>query len=345
MPFIAVKNEDSTEYTNEVPIEDLIIDSITLEDYIKFHEIEYELIDGVYWNSGVNKKMAEVVQSLFKKRLEYAKSNIALANTLKLMLNSAYGKTIMKKTNTKKSIIKSEVKVFNKSSRIWETTSKTNFNDYIYNNFNTIKAYRKLNESSFEVEQLCADISYNRGHIGCAILSMSKRIMNEVFDIANNNKLPIYYTDTDSIHCNLDDVQMLENKYKDKYNKELNGKNLEQFHVDFKLKGAVTEIYATTSIFLGKKSYIDELISTDKDGNKIVGHHIRLKGITKEGLLDASKKYENGYMELYKDLAMGTKVTIILNPFNVETNKSKVLFEFANGHVSTKKEFTREVSF
>lgn len=56
MPFIAVKNEDSTEYTNEVPIEDLIIDSITLEDYIKFHEIEYELIDGVYWNSGVNKK-------------------------------------------------------------------------------------------------------------------------------------------------------------------------------------------------------------------------------------------------------------------------------------------------
>jgi hypothetical protein len=60
-----------------------------------------------------------------------------------------------------------------------------------------------------EVEKICADNSFNRGHIGCAILSISKRIMNEVFDVANDNNYPIYYTDTDSLHCNLEDVPKL----------------------------------------------------------------------------------------------------------------------------------------
>ena len=77
-------------------------------------------------------------------------------------------------------------------------------------------------------------------------------IMNEVFNVANDIDCPIYYTDTDSLHCKFDDVIKIENKYRDVYDKELNGKNLEQFHTDFDLDGACSEIYATKSIFLGK---------------------------------------------------------------------------------------------
>jgi hypothetical protein len=165
---------------------------------------------------------------------------------------------------------------------------------------------------------------------------MSKRIMNEVFNVANDNELPIYYTDTDSLHCNLEDVPRLESAYQVKYNKELNGKNLD---------GAVSEIYATKSIFLGKKSYIDVLESKDKDGNTITGYHTRLKGITLDGLENASKDYANGYFGLYEDLAKGTKKKIILNPFNEEENKQKVLFEFKVGKVKTRKKFIREVKF
>ena len=113
-----------------------------------------------------------------------------------------------------------------------------------------------MNKTCMEVEKICSDDSFNRGHIGCAILSMSKRIMNEVFNVANDNNYPIYYTDTDSLHLDLENVKKLEEKYKEVYNKELNGKNLEQFHTDFNLEGAKSEIYATKSIFLGKKSYI-----------------------------------------------------------------------------------------
>ena len=345
MPFIAHKSDTSIKYSNEPPPKPIIIDSITLQDYIKFHEIEYEILDGVYWNEGGNKKMGEVIQRLFEARLKYKKSNIALANTIKLMLNSAYGKTIMKKTMSETKIIKTSKKRYNKKTKQWEDVKKTPFQTYVYNNFNTIKRYRQLNANNWEIERICSDNSYNRGHIGCAILSISKRIMNEVFDIANTNDLPIYYTDTDSIHCNLEDVPVLEEKYKEVYNKELNGKNLEQFHTDFNLDGAVEEIYAIKSIFLGKKSYIDVLESKDKDGNIITGTHIRLKGITEEGLKHSSKEYKDGYFGLYSDLSKGTKKKIILNPFNPDENKHKVLFEFKDGKVRTRKEFTREVSF
>ena len=288
--------------------------------------------------------MGEVVQTLFDARLKYKKTNVALANVIKLMLNSSYGKTIMKKTNTETKIVKTTNKTYNKKTKKWVVHKKTDFENYVYNNFNTIKRYRKLNKDNYEVEKICSDNSYNRGHIGCAILSMSKRIMNEVFDVANDNKYPIYYTDTDSLHCNLEDVPKLEAKYQERFNKELNGKNLEQFHTDFDLNGACGEIYATKSIFLGKKSYYDKLESVDKDGNTITGQHIRLKGITEAGLEHTSKKY-NGYENLYTELSKGEKIKIILNPFDESKNKNKVLFEFKEGKVSTKKEFTREVKF
>ena len=347
MPFIANKTKTSIEYTNEPPPKEIVIDSITLEDYIKFHHIEYEILDGVYWNNGGNNKMGEVVQSLFEARLKYKVSNTVLANVIKLMLNSSYGKTIMKKTQTETKIIKTNYKTYNEKTESWNTIEKTPFKDYIYNNFHTIKSWRKINNNCYEVERVCADNSSNRGHIGCAILSMSKRIMNEVFDVANDNELPIYYTDTDSIHMNYNDVPKLEKEYKIRYNKELNGKYLEQFHTDFNLDGAGKDypIYATKSIFLGKKSYLDVLESKDKDGNTINGFHIRLKGITEEGLLQVSKKYKDSYLGLYTDLAKGIEKDIILNPFNEEENKQKVLFEFKDGTVSTRKEFIRKVKF
>lgn len=328
MPFIAYKTDTGTNYMNEPPPEPVIIDKITLEDYINFHHIEYEILDGVYWNEGGNKKMGELIQGLFKERLKHKKNNPALANTLKLMLNSAYGKTIMKKSKSETKIIKN-----------------AKFEDYIYNNFHTIKKYRKINDYCYELERTKYDDSYNTGQVGAFILSYSKRIMNEVFNTANDCNYPIYYTDTDSIHLNYDDVKPLEDKYRKIYSKELNGKNLEQFHIDFDLEGAAGEIYATKSIFLGKKSYIDYLESNDAKGNKIQGLHYRLKGITREGLEHTAKQYKGGHFELYEDLAKGTEKEMILNPFDEQKNKSKVLFEFKNGQVSTKKEFIRKVKF
>jgi hypothetical protein len=319
--------------------------NVNVKFFIGGSPLEYEISEGVYWNEGGNKKMGEVVKTLFEARLKYKKTNTALANTIKLMLNSSYGKTIMKTTKTETKIVKTTKKSYNKETKKWIVKQETDFERYIFNNFNTIKYYRKLNDNSYEVERTKSDNSYNRGHIGCAILSTSKRIMNEVFDIANTKKYPIYYTDTDSLHCNCEDVPKLEEEYKKIYNKELNGKQLEQFHTDFNLDGAESEIYATKSIFLGKKSYIDCLESKDQKGNTIKGFHIRLKGITKEGLNHEAKKYNNSYLGLYEDLAKGKEIVITLNPYDIDNQKQKVLFEYKKGNVSFKDNFTRKVKF
>mgnify|MGYP003111349512 FL=1 len=148
-----------------------------------------------------------------------------------------------------------------------------------------------------------------------------------------------------------------------KYQKNLVGKQLEQFHTDFKIQNPnkthddEAEIYATESIFLGKKSYMDKLITKDKKGNDMFGYHIRLKGITEEGLLHAAKKHNdnkafknikdqmNGYWKLYNHLAEGNEVSFVLNPEDKDNNAKKVLFDFKDGRVCTKKEFTRTVDF
>lgn len=183
------------------------------------------------------------------------------------------------------------------------------------------------------------DNSYNRATVGCMILSMSKRIMNEVFDTANSSEIPIYYQDTDSMHLPYDEVPNLAEKYKEQYNKQLIGKQLCQFHIDFDLRGAASEVYATKSIFLGKKSYIDVLESTNSNNEKIQGYHYRLKGITKEGLQHEADKYEDKYLGLFTDLSNGKKIDFVLNP------PGKVLFEFNDDSITTKNEFIRSVKF
>lgn len=354
MPFIAVKTENgSTQYINEPPGKDLVIDLYTLQDYIKFHDIEYTIKDGVYWNEGYNKKMGKVISDLFQQRL-LKKKNVdgtpsAIGEIIKLMLNSAYGKTILSKSNTKKVIVKEKAYKKNKKTGEFVIANEHNFENYVYNNHNTIKTYRRINKIAFEVEYKCIDDSFNRAHIGCAILSMSKRMMGEVFDVANTLDKPIYYTDTDSLHCNNADIPAIAKKFEELYGKQLVGKQLGQFHVDFKLKGAKegADIFAIKSIFLGKKSYHDLLESVDKNGKTIYGTHNRMKGITKEGLEHtAATKYGGDYTKMYEFLTGEDKsITFLLNPYNVTTGKKKVLMDLKHGQVKTKDEFQRTVKF
>lgn len=339
LPFIAVKTDAGTQYTNKPPKHPIIIDKLTLEDYIKFHEIEYTIIDGIYIPKQPTHPSKKVVKStihdLFTERLQVKSTNVPLANTIKLILNSIYGKTILKKSKSKTSIIKRVIKY--KENDEW--LERDNFIEYVTKNYSSIKHIKHLNSTQMKVTSEIPDNSYNRATVGCMILSMSKRIMNEVFDTANSSEIPIYYQDTDSMHLPYDEVPNLAEKYKEQYNKQLIGKQLCQFHIDFDLRGAASEVYATKSIFLGKKSYIDVLESTNSNNEKIQGYHYRLKGITKEGLQHEADKYEDKYLGLFTDLSNGKKIDFVLNP------PGKVLFEFNDDSITTKNEFIRSVKF
>ncbi len=327
IPFINYKDpiDKTNTLTNEVVGDNMIqvVDKITLEDYIKFHEIEYEIIDGVVWNNTkTNKVMGELITKLFTKRLEFKKlNNDAMQNTIKLMLNSAYGKTITKKSKTEKKFHNNDDK-----------------DEYIINNYNNIHALVPVSSYQYLIEKDKYDGSYNLAHVGILILSYSKRIMNEVMALASDNEIVIYYQDTDSMHMNRNQVEKLEKLYLEKYGKILNGSNTEQFHTDFKLKGAKSEIYSILSIFLGKKCYLDKLESTDKDGNIIQGYHIRMKGITEEGLEHSLITYDS-YERLYELLAKDLEVKICLNPGD------KKLFQYTQNGCQFRELFYRNVNF
>eukprot|EP00972_Heterocapsa_arctica_P016210 2390427-Heterocapsa_arctica.AAC.1 len=74
------------------------------------------------------------------------------------------------------------------------------------------------------------------------------------------------------------------------------------------MKGASGEIYATESYFLGKKTYIDVLESTDKDGNLIKEEHIRMRGIPNACIKYKADDDKVSVMDTYQQLYDGESI-------------------------------------
>ena len=334
-PFIAYKTKESIQYINEIPETGLIVtvDRFTLEDYVKFHKIKYNIIDGVYWDEGFNKKFI-VIKDVFDERLKQKALKTSEGDIkqelYKLILNSAYGKTLLKSSCEKDVIVKKE-----------------NFNKYVYNNFNTIKHAKRLSDNQYIITQYSTDDSYNRAHCGIAILSMSKRIMNEVMGTANDNNINIYYQDTDSMHMDDDKIPELALKYNEIYEKELIGKEFGQFHSDFSHKNKkCVDVVAIKSIFLGKKAYIDYLEGTLPDGKKEYCIHARMKGINEISLYNKANEIQGGTIsdkvfKIYEDLSEDKQLEFILNP----DEKPSFIFTSQGVRKREPNKFKRNVSF
>ncbi|CEG44380.1 dna partial [Plasmopara halstedii] len=95
---------------------------------------------------------------------------------------------------------------------------------------------------------------FSPAHLGVQVLDSSKHIMNTVMCLAEDIVAKTWYQDTDSMHIDYDAVSRLEDAFRQKYNKELIGKQMGQFHVDFDLKRSEGNIYAKESIFLDVKA-------------------------------------------------------------------------------------------
>jgi hypothetical protein len=161
--------------------------------------------------------------------------------------------------------------------------------------------------------------------------------MNEVMGLASDHQIDIFYQDTDSCHILDRDISKLVNLFKEKYNKELIGKNMGQFHSDFSL-GSCKNVVAIRSYFLGKKCYMDVLQGEDKNGQIQNGFHIRMKGISESAFDDIAK----GDPEtIFKKLCNGETIR-----FNL-TNSNSVKFKFTCNGVKKLMEgsFVRDVKF
>jgi len=324
-PLMSYMNDGVRNFTNDMIGKTMRVDRYTLEDLIQFQSITFDVVRGYYFNEGFNTKIKDTILFCFEERLKLKKEGNPAQEIYKLLMNSGYGKTIMKPVD-------SQVKFFD-DKKVYETYHRRHYNwitSHIYFG-NKVRAelVKPLNEH------------FNRAHIGTCILSMSKRIMNEVMCLADDQKIDIYYQDTDSMHLQDKDISVLSSKFKEIYGRDLIGKKFGQFHSDFDIKGA-SDVFSRRAIFLGKKAYIDELVGKDKEGNEVVDYHIRLKGIPNSVILHHAEThgFKNPF-ELYETLSRGDTVA-----FDLTNDGTKANFKFNKNYtVNTLSIFTRAVKY
>ena len=313
-------------FTNDLEGHIIFLDKTGLEDCEKFMKIEYEFIKGYYYDEGHNNKIKNTMRHLFNQRLKYKKEKNPIQMVFKELMNSSYGKSFMKPIDSDKEYI-----------------SVDKVNDYINLHYNNIKTMTLCeNKKLFKVEKIKSiDTHFNNVHCGVEILSMSKRIMNEVMTLAEDLEMKMYITDTDSIHIDSDNVKPLGDEFKKRYNRDLIGNDMGQFHTDFDMDGACDEIHAIDSVFLGKKCYCDRLMSKDKEGNDIYDYHVRMKGIPNDCIMHkANEDFGGDVIKLYNYLYDNPEGL----DFNLLAVKPK--FEFSKEMtIKNKTKFNRRVKF
>ena len=113
------------------------------------------------------------------------------------------------------------------------------------------------------------------------------------------------------------------------------------FHVGFDLYGATSEIYAVENLFLGKKTYIDILEPTDKDGTTINSEHIRMKGIPTPCIKYYAEQHKITVLDIYKKLYNNEVVK-----FDLTTDGHKFVCRNNKDHtISNVTDFTRRCQY
>lgn len=328
IPMISYKDEDGVRSWSNNIYDYIEIDRMTYEDLLTYHHVKIlDIKRGVGWlkSNGYNNKLNALITKMFDQRLEAQKNrNTALSTCLKLFINSCYGRLLLSDTEYKIKYVK----------------GKEKFESYVCNNYNAIKSIKNIDhhnekEDRFRIKYSKGIIgNWNYAHLGMSILSMSKKIVNEVLGVANDNNIDIYYTDCDSIHMLQKDVKTLGDRFREKYGRELIGKYMGQFHTDFdsqKIKGPV---WSKKFIGLGKKAYLD--ILTNEKGEE--DYHIRFKGAHSSNIINHCKATNMSVEDFYMKLYNGTTLTLDLCD-------GKVRFEFADTQIKTKKTMIKKFDF
>ena len=340
-PLLSFKNEEGVrDWTNDMVGKTMIMNKYSLEDAIEFQDIEFTLLSGYYFNEGRQYNIQKTIKYLFKQRREFKDIESPIQIIFKDIMNSGYGKSIMKEIET-------ENRFFN---------SFEDLNNFLSKNYNYVDEWNNYGDGKYKVKKLKTfNQHFNLAHVGSEILSMSKRIMNRVMCLAEDMGLKVLYTDTDSIHIKNKDIPKLEKAFQEKYGEKLIGDNLGQFHTDFDLKVKVGEdkygdvkkncnnIVSVMSIFLGKKVYLDCLVGEHPiTGEKVNGFHIRMKGVCEGAVYYYANENDmkNDVTKIYEKLFNGDTIKFDL------VKGGSLHFKYdKNYDVITDPIFTREVKF
>lgn len=327
----------TTIYNEETKQEEriqMVVDRFTLEDFMNFQgvtEKDFRIINGIYFNEGRTPDILDSINHLYNARKDYKAKKSPLQLPCKLLMNSGYGKLIKKAIENKMMYCKGETELIN----------------FIIQSPETVDYYTQIAGSEYlEVcvrEDTASHVSLP--HLGAEILSMSKRIMNEVMCTAHDLGIEIFYQDTDSMHIRNKDVDVLYKAYEQKYDRKLEGKDMGNFHCDFdslktKFQGkdiTVDADGAVETLINAKKQYYDCVRYTLPDGSFVFKDVYRLKGIPEVSIEHHCKDEDLTVCGLYQELQAGEEHTFDLTV--------KASFEFTRQRtVQTRAKFTRTIN-
>jgi hypothetical protein len=340
-------------FSNDIVGRTITVDKITWEDAQNFQQICGEILCGVYWDSGGNNGIGRMIRYLYDERkMLKALGNDAGQQVVKLLMNSAYGRTIMNPIETKMKFISGAEKITAYANR--HAVSITTISN-VRDDFAIVERQQSLYTH------------FAQPQIGAFILSMSKRIMNEVMVLAETLRAPIHYIDTDSMHIEKQHIRRLGLAFFEKYNRPLiaapekahypeictlevyehPSEELGLFHGDFARIGGYEKPYSIKSVYCGKKMYMDVLVyeKPDEQGflgaDNLIKNHVRMKGIPTEALTQYVADHSDTIQDMhafYLSILHGGRYCIDLltakRPFFVFTKSMET---------SSRKEFRREI--
>ena len=315
MPLFSFMEKGSRIWNNDMDGKCIYIGKIGLEDLVKYHGVEYEIIQGIYWDEG---RTTVDIDVLYQKRLKYKRDDDVKELVYKLVLNSIYGFTLMKEH-------REGIEIKN---------NKADMEKYVSKNYNWIISAENIKGGNKwlikETKETSSHENYN--HIGVEVLDMSKRIMNEVVCELENDGFEVTYGDTDSCFMTNKAVEHLK-----KTKSYLFGEELGQFKCDFG-----NGINIIKGYLLGKKAYYVKFNKADKKGKT---EKYRMKGVPSSTIEFYSKQNNISIEEIYKKLFNNEKITFDLcEKINNISTKFKVE-KCSNRQLEIKKQFTRTLSF
>ena len=257
-------------WVNDLENEEIYIDRISLEELMEHHNIEFEVKTGVMFDEGYNDKIGKVIKKLYELRNKYKKEKNPVQLLYKLMLNTAYGKTIQRPID---------------SRILWSKNTLTNEKNLIRRFGESIQYISTSKYSDiFKVKLRIGILNHwIMPQCGSLVLSQSKRIMNNFLVEFGEHS---YYTDTDSIFITETGYNLLKKKYPD-----VLGNDLGQLKEENHLNGDRVRI--VKAMFLAPKTYwVREENEKGEIYDKIV-----MKGIPQSSIDKVLKQKFNGNPE------------------------------------------------
>lgn len=203
------------------------LNNISFEDLIYYHELEeedYEILEGIYFNEGMNTNITEVIKFVYSERARLKREGSPLQSCYKLVMNSGYGGLCQKPIRTQCRLEKCGDKN-NTTTKILEQHA------------DRIEAFVEINNGVFYEYRKKNKTHETFVHLASLILAQSKRLMYRIYEVLPEGE-NVWYTDTDSVHISKEVLPKLMVDFKKKYGYDFDGEDLCQFHSDFEIGGS-----------------------------------------------------------------------------------------------------------